>query len=358
MKISFQCLFAVVALFSGLSAQAAAETLSPLELCAQPRLKCKTIREKKVQLCTWKAGTCKPKVCNAFKMGACKKVSHCQYKPKMKKCAPKPAQIDTKCEKDLVIAEKALKVAKAEAESCAQSAKADLCGTGTVWNGSKCVVDTTNICGEGSWDGSTCIGTPCTTDQPTSTPTDQPTSTPTDQPTLAPTDQLTFAPTISTVPGHPQYRLTTDCSKLTTLGCKVCVDYYTEHTTIHEYEGSLFCEMMGGVFLNEKCYIKCGFVQCGNGTNPDGRAGWKAYNADRFLGPNPMCDTGSCINMQEASSHCASKCQGPYTGARKCAECESRLKLYKTSDRNYFNQVTLPQPAGTEPKIGEGSCDR
>ena len=76
--------------------------------------------------------------------------------------------------------------------------KAELCGTGTVWNGSKCVVDTTKICGEGSWDGSTCIGTPCTsvpTDQPTFVPTDQPTFVPTDQPTFTPTDQPTFTPT-------------------------------------------------------------------------------------------------------------------------------------------------------------------
>ena len=87
-----------------------------LERCAaaKKRFGCKKVKEKNVQLCVFKQG-CKPKSCSSFKKAACQKVSHCQYKPKLEKCAAKQAAGGDTCEKDLVAAEAAMKKAQAGA---------------------------------------------------------------------------------------------------------------------------------------------------------------------------------------------------------------------------------------------------
>ena len=182
MKFPLKCpfaLLALLALFSGLSRQATADAIaSPLKLCAQPKSRCQKVKETKVKLCTWKGGACKPKACSAFKKTACSKVSHCEYKPKMKECVPKEAQEESNgsCERDLAgakkmvdeaeeRAKKAEERAKAAEESAQQAAEAlerfaealkraiaeaesgaQWCGIGTLWNGTHCVANiSTNI---------------------------------------------------------------------------------------------------------------------------------------------------------------------------------------------------------------------
>ena len=122
MKFPLKCPFAVIALlaiFSALSEQASADTHtvgSPFDLCPQKKSLCKKVKKGKVKLCTWENGTCKPN-CKAFKKAACSKLSHCEYKTKMKECARKE-ETNGSCQKDLKAAEETIAVFREVEAEC------------------------------------------------------------------------------------------------------------------------------------------------------------------------------------------------------------------------------------------------
>ena len=88
-------------------------------------VECQKVKQGKVKLCTWESGSCKPKDCKVFKKAVCSKLPHCEYKPKMKECAPKQAEEESNgsCEKDLKAAEKDLKAAEKDLKAAEKELK-------------------------------------------------------------------------------------------------------------------------------------------------------------------------------------------------------------------------------------------